>query len=69
LAKSELLKELTNLAKSENEPEIFGATVMKCWNCGEGKMFLKSRLPNRCSACNERFTMSDIYKARCQKAD
>lgn len=69
LAKSELLKELTELAKSNNEPEIFGATVMKCWNCGEGKMFMKSRLPNRCSACNERFTMSDIYKAMCQKAD
>jgi hypothetical protein len=63
LAKSELLKDLVNLAKSEDELQISGATIMKCWNCGEGKTFLKSRLPNRCSACNERFTMSDIYKA------
>lgn len=67
LAKSALLADLVKLAKSDNEPEIFGATIMKCWNCGEGKTFLKSRLPNRCIACNERFTMSDIYKALCSK--
>lgn len=67
LAKSSMLQDLVNLAKSNSEPEILGATVMKCWNCGEGKTFLKSRLPNRCIACNERFTMSDIYKALCSK--
>lgn len=67
LAKSALLADLVTLAKSNDELEISGATIMKCWNCGEGKTFLKSRLPNRCMACSERFTMSDIYKALCSK--
>lgn len=69
LAKSELLKDLVTLAKSGDNLQISGATIMKCWNCGEGKAFLKSRLPNRCTACNERFTMSDIYKALCSKEE
>jgi len=62
LAKSELLSDLKDLLKS-GEP-IDQATVVKCWNCGEAKLFMKSRLPNRCTACSERFSMLDLYRAR-----
>jgi len=65
LAKSELATDLKELATLP-EPEIKGATIIRCWNCGCGKLFMKSRLPNRCVACSEAFTMSDIYKARIQ---
>jgi hypothetical protein len=60
LAKSQYLKEARELLKSGN---LDGAAIMKCWNCGEGKLFMKMRLPNRCTACNEAFSMMDIFRA------
>jgi ribosomal protein S27E len=62
LAKSEFLEGLKELIKSPEEVRS-GAVSMKCWNCGESKLFMKSRLPNRCTACSEAFTMNDIFKA------
>lgn len=67
LAKSEYLKDLKALLKSD-PATVDGIAVMKCWSCGQGKLFMKSRLPNRCTACSEPFTMSDIYKARTYKS-
>jgi hypothetical protein len=66
LAKSGFLQELKELLKSDAQT-VEGAAVIKCWNCGTGKVFMKSRLPNRCGACGEGFTMKDIYSARCSK--
>lgn len=62
LAKSEFLQDLKTLLKSDQEIRD-GAVSVKCWNCGESKLFMKSRLPNRCSACAESFSMNDIFKA------
>jgi hypothetical protein len=60
-AKAELLTKSINLFK---EDKLFDdAAMMKCWNCGEAKLFMKARLPNRCTACNEAFSMQDIYQA------
>jgi len=67
LAKSEFIKDIKDLAKSDAET-MDSAAVIKCWNCGQNKLFMKSRLPNRCSACSEAFTMSDIFKARSSKS-
>lgn len=66
LAKSVFLKELKELAKSDSAT-MDSAAVIKCWNCGQSKLFMKSRLPNRCIACGEAFSMSDIFKARNSK--
>jgi hypothetical protein len=63
LSKSVLLAQTKELLKTEGM-DTSGVTLLKCWNCGEGKIFVKSRLPNRCVACSEAFTMSDIFKAR-----
>lgn len=61
LAKSEFITEAKNLLKSD--PSASGVTVLKCWSCGEAKMFMKQRLTNKCSACGESFSMSDLFKA------
>lgn len=66
LAKSEFIRDAKNLMKSGPE-KLDGATIIKCWSCGQGKIFMKSRLPNHCVACSEPFSMLDIYKARCSK--
>lgn len=60
LNKSLFLKEAITLLKSG---DFDGATHMKCWNCGESRLFMKVRLPNKCTACGEAFTMSDLYRA------
>lgn len=62
LAKSEFLADLNKLIKATEEIRN-GAVSVKCWNCGESKMFMKSRLPNRCTACSEPFTMNDLFSA------
>jgi hypothetical protein len=61
LSKSLFLKDVNTLMKS-GEP-LDSATVLKCWNCGEAKLFMRHRPPNRCVACQEPFTISDIFKA------
>jgi hypothetical protein len=61
LSKSLFIKEINTLMKS-GEP-LDSATVLKCWNCGEAKLFMRHRPPNRCVACQEPFTISDIFKA------
>jgi hypothetical protein len=58
-AKIELLKKSQDLMKTD----INQAGIVKCWNCGEGKLFMKSRLPNSCTACKSPFSMSDIYSS------
>ena len=63
LAKSAFVTELLDLAKSTEEQRS-QATIMKCWNCGTGKVFMKSKLPNRCVGCGEAFTMKDILTAK-----
>lgn len=66
LHKSMFIKELNTLLKSD--PSMTGATVMKCWGCGEAELFMKSRLPNKCRCCGESFSMKDIYEARNSKS-
>lgn len=66
LAKSNFLQELKELSKSDSESQN-SAVVVKCWNCGENKLFMKMRLPNRCLACGEAFSMSDLFKAKNSK--
>lgn len=63
LNKSILIKEVNTLIKSGN-PSDEGATIMRCWNCGEARLLMKSRLPNRCIACHEGFSMRDIFRAK-----
>jgi DNA-directed RNA polymerase subunit RPC12/RpoP len=60
LSKSLFLQDVAALLKSG---ETEGATHMKCWNCGESKLFMKMRLPNKCTACGEAFSMLDLYRA------
>jgi hypothetical protein len=60
LNKSLFLQDTITLLKSG---DLEGATHMKCWNCGESRLFMKMRLPNKCTACGEAFTMSDLYRA------
>lgn len=60
LSKSLFIKDTLNLMKSG---DLDGAALMKCWNCGENKLFMKMRLPNKCTACGEAFSMLDIYRA------
>lgn len=62
LCKSQLIGDVKNLMKSD--AALNDATLIKCWNCGEGKIFMKNRPPNRCVACGESFHLSDIYNAR-----
>lgn len=62
LAKSQMMKEVVYLMKSEQP--LSTASIIKCWNCGEGKIFMMNRPPNRCVACGEAFHLYDIYKAR-----
>jgi len=61
LNKSMLLKDMIDLAKSGIDLDT--ATMMRCWNCGEARMLMKSRLPNRCLACSSPFSLADIFKA------
>lgn len=68
LAKSAFLVELKELAKSTPEVQS-NATIMRCWNCGTGKVFMKSKLPNRCTGCGEAFTMKDILTAKNKNID
>lgn len=60
LNKSMFLHDVASLFKSGN---LDGAAIMKCWNCGESKLFMKMRLPNKCNCCGEAFSMSDIFHA------
>lgn len=62
LAKSQFIEELSSLMKSDKETQN-SAVVVNCWNCGEHKLFMKMRLPNRCLACGEAFSMSDLFRA------
>ena len=59
-AKIELLRKSTQML---NAGTIGEAALVKCWSCGEGKLFMKSRLPNVCTACKSPFSMSDIFNA------
>lgn len=61
-AKIALLSDMKTLLKSDN-PNTSGATILKCWNCGEGKLFMKSRLPNRCVACSNSFSMLELFNS------
>jgi hypothetical protein len=61
LAKSEIIKKSTELIKSGGDLGSVG--MVKCWNCGEAKMFMKSRLPNHCTACKSPFSMHDLFQA------
>jgi len=51
--------------KKSLEDYLSSFTSMKCYKCGEGVRFFKSSsdIPNRCSHCNNPFTLSHIWKA------
>lgn len=66
LAKSEFIQELKELLQKDDQT-IEGASIIRCFGCGQSKIFMKSRLPNRCVACGDSFSMTDIFKARCKK--
>ena len=60
-AKLDFLEEVSNLKKSCKD--LSDARVIKCWNCGCQKVYVAPHMPNICSACDEPFTMDDVYQA------
>jgi hypothetical protein len=62
LSKTAFIKDAITLSKSQ-EISPDGVAAVKCWSCGEAKLFVKRRLPNRCVACGEAFSMQDLFKA------
>jgi hypothetical protein len=60
-AKIDFLEHVSDLKKSS--PNIADARVIKCWNCGCQKVYIAPHMPNICNACDEPFTMDDVYQA------